>query len=585
MANRVIGLDLGQHNIALIELEVGFRSWELAGATIIPLPELEELDDEGAQPNGDQHDASTQPSAIDADGGSAESEAIDPDSQREAERQAKRLAAELYARRVKAALAPLVEDGRLSVDSINIQLAAREAYLETIELPFNQRRQIQPILIPQLDGRFPVDVSELHLDFTVGAQRGDQYQIFTAGVESELMRERLEMLSEAGIDPKIIDLGPFPLAVAYNAFYQDQPETAAIVDIGAESTNIIVLRHGAPDYIRTFINGGEDLTRALAECYDLPLERARAGKHSEGFIEAADSERDLSAEEAEIASTLQKAAMPLLRQLRRSLSAHASQAEAPAERIYLVGATARLPGLAEWISSSLNVEVIVPGPGKNVPLWDQVGEHAPQLMSALGLALRDSSQSKGSEINLRHGDFSFSGGYLWLVERLPALGGWTAAIVALLLLLLLGNILQIRAESKALDDALEQATTQLFGAPLLVPDRIISRLRQPAQGQDFLPNQTAWDVFKNVAAQVGDMQDDGYTLEARTIEVDMQRRLVDINGSASSAESVEELEARLQLKPCLRNVSRSSLSRSRDSDGFIFHLNAIASCSPAGDDL
>lgn len=585
MANRVIGLDLGQHNLALVELEVGYRRWLLAGATLIPLPEDDNDSDAQETPgeaSSEEHsDFSEEPTPTGPASASEDAEGapvVDP-RQEEKRRQAER-----YARRVQRALAPLIADGRLQADALHTQLAAQDAYLERLDLPFSQRRQIQPLLLPQLDGRFPVETEELHLDFTVGAEHGENHQVFASGIEPELLHQRIDMLKACEAEPKLIDLAPFPLATAYNAFYAGTPETAAVVDIGSETTNVLVLRHGKVDYVRSFTGGGEDLTRALAESYDLPLDRARDGKHQEGFLETSGNDRELTAEEAEIARTLRDALTPLLRQLRRSLSAHASRSVAPVERIYLVGASASLPGLREWLETGLGVATVVPGPDQGVGLWDQLGEHAPRLMTAMGLALRGSTQVQSSQFNFRHGAFAYRGGRAWLTERVPALGGWAGALAALLMLLLIGNIVQVRAESRALDRALEASTTELFGTPILSPDRVIARLGQPAAGQDFLPRLTAWSVFETIASQVGELQEDGYSIEARAVEVDMQRRLVDIRGVAESAESVEALEDRLSAMPCLRNVTRNALARSRDGEGFDFNLNGIASCAPPGED-
>ena len=568
MSTRVVGIDLREEALHLVRLEVRGKAVVIDAYRHVPLPPLDELDlanDEGPL----RDEATTPPQGTDLVG--EEDAALREGASGTREE----LGAQgTVAARVRVALCQLVAEGWLDVDAVHVHMPAAQLFVERLALPFSQRRQIEAVLLPQLDGRLPEDIEELHLDFHVGASLGDGHPIWAVALPGRAVEDRLRVFQEAGIEPRLLDAGPFAWLQLFAPLTQERAQPLALVDISRSATSIVVFHRGQVTFLRTLASGTKGLAQALVESFGWSEEVAREELALRRLDGPAEHEED------PVQALLDARAQALLKQIGRSLRAHASQEGEAVESIYLVGDEAGQPGLADLLQRELGVEVVLPE-AHNVPdAWRGLGEEPWRYLFAYALAMRALPVAGGSQFNLRRGPYAWRGDRAWLTERLPTLGAWAAAFVGALLLWAGGNALQISMEERRLEAALEQATTEVFGSPLLVPDRITQRLQSTSARPSFLPEMSAWDHFRAISGVIGDLQDEeAYELEARQIDVDLQRRLFDIRGEANSAESVEELAARLEGLRCLRQVTRNALSRSRSGEGFDFGLQGVASCA------
>lgn len=578
MGTRVLGLDIGHSAIKGVVLDVSFRNWEVLDAFVAPVRR-------NAASTGADHDTPAQGSTpVDSDS------AVGGDQDREAGVSGREEGDDAEPPALDeptlATLALLAAQGRLQAESIFTNLSLDEVFLTRTTLPFAGAREVEAVIRPQLEGRLPADIDELHIDFSVcGPAPNGENLLYAVAVQPERMGAWLAALDSVGLDPRGVDVAPFPLQTVAAAWTPPAGEAVAWIDIGAHRTGVLVTRDTHAEFAREFIGGGALVTSALAEAFGLALADAEEGKRREArILNAVMPPGEAPAPEAvEISETCRAAVQPLLKQIRRSLQAHASKAASPASRVVLCGGGASLQGLAELVEQQLGVpcETWTPTGPAATPT---VQTHGHQLAQALGLALRGVQGLAGSRFNLRRDDFAYTGSYEWLLGRLPALAVAGALIVLATMLLLAGTWTQLQAERRHLDNALEATSTEVFGAPLLVPERIQQRLSQGGGGLQFMPTVSAYDLFLGISSMVGELQSEGTVLEARSVEVDLSRRLFDVRGTAESADAVDRLETALGAHPCLRNLQRQSLQASRDGDGFDFGITGAAGCTRPDDE-
>lgn len=554
MANRVVGLDIGRYAVRAVVLQTGLRSWELVEAA-------EELIAQEPSPDAITGARETVEAAL---------EQGDDDLQPQLPPGAAEAIARLAAR------------GVLTADAVHVALPRDAAYVTQLDLPFSTEAQVRPVLLPQLDGRLPEEVDELHLDCMVGAPaRTGGFIVHAVAIQPARIATLLGELDALRLDPRLMDVEPFVQGTIANAVLGPSAAPIAMLEIGNDSSGLLILHEGRPQFSRTLPGGGEHITRALAQGFQLSLDRARDGKHREGHVDQ--TQRDASTlvgdDHARVGALCRDAMRGLVRQVRSSLLAHASLSAAPVSKIYVTGATATLPGLLEWMSGSLGVPTaLLPAQHAGWQATPGFGERLPSFSTALGLALRGVGRLDGSHLNLRHGPFAFRGGYELLRQRAGALGLGAAAIAASLLVLLSGQYAMQRAETRALEDALGTLTSEVFGEAITSPGSVRSRLELGASSLVLHPERSAFELFVDLANMVGDMQADGTTIEARTVSVDMGRFLFRLEGTSATAEAVDTLQGSIDDLPCFRNLQRNDLSSVPGGTGFRFSLQGAIDC-------
>jgi len=156
----------------------------------------------------------------------------------------------------------------------------------------------------------------------------------------------------------------------------------ALLNIGAQVTNINVLHQAQSIFTRDHYFGGQQLTESLAEAYGWDYgeaeQRLVQGNLPEDYT--------------------QRALEPFLRNLAlemgRSLDFYASnQPDHPVDWVVLSGGCALLPGITEALEEQLGLQVTIADPfaGMKMPRQGDARELrqvAPRLMVATGLALR-----------------------------------------------------------------------------------------------------------------------------------------------------------------------------------------------------
>jgi Tfp pilus assembly PilM family ATPase len=562
VANRVVGLELGRYSVKAVVLQVGFRTWELLEVAEelvqddVPVPEAASPASEG-----DEGDSVLPEPSVDGSG-----EGL------------------LLSAGILEAVRRLKQRGVLDGDATYVAAPRDFGYITPVVLPFNSPKEVEAVLRPQLDGKLPEEVDDLFLDWMSGGPATEGgFLIHTLAVREERMASLMADLLSVGVDARLMDVDPFHLATTVRGVLPTGSETVAILDIGAERSGLLILDGSRMDYARVVQGGGETITRALAAAFQLPLARARVGKHEGGFIDPPDlpagTERDK--DQLLIASTCRDAIKPLIRRLRESFHAHLTATHREVSRVYLCGGSSMLPGLDSYIGQSLGVpcEVLT----ADRPEFGRLADFpavSHRFAGALGLALRGVSGVQGSQFNLRKGRFSFRGSYDFLLGQLPSIA--VAAVILLVCggLFYASRVALLKAEQAALNETLEVLSEQTFGEVISNPSTIRSRLQSVGNGPSLRPENSAFHYFAEIADVVDLLQGDGARVDGRSIEVDLGNMTFTIEGTAAAAANVDRLEQELSQVSCMVGVERRDLRRDEQGE-FRFTVQGRVDCSRA----
>ena len=265
-------------------------------------------------------------------------------------------------------------------------VGGRDVIVKKIQMDRMKEGDAREVIRWEAEQHVPFDMANVELDFQIldPDAEGLQMNVLLVAAKRELVESRVSLLSEAGLDPGVIDVDAFAI---HNAFEINHPDAmqgvVGLVNIGHEVTNVNILEDGVPTLTRDLSVG----TRRFRE--DLQREKGLSAEDSEQVIQGAQPNPDLQgyveAHGEEIAVGVERAAAFL---------ATASRSAGGLARVYTSGGGARIPGLNEVLGTRLRVPVEVANPLGGLRVKDSVFETvdvdsiAPLLMLSVGLALR-----------------------------------------------------------------------------------------------------------------------------------------------------------------------------------------------------
>lgn len=159
-----------------------------------------------------------------------------------------------------------------------------------------------------------------------------------------------------------------------------------IIDMGAYSTDILVIDNNVPFSNRSINIGGLNISKAISRNLNIALPRAEQFKLDIGL-------GVLDSSTSEIPHTIEEAIEPIINEIKYTLTLFHGQSKKTVEKIILSGGSAMLINFAPYVARKLNIRVFVGDPWTRVrypvELKGVLQESAARFAIAVGLAMRD----------------------------------------------------------------------------------------------------------------------------------------------------------------------------------------------------
>lgn len=188
-----------------------------------------------------------------------------------------------------------------------IAVPSSSVITRTIPMPIEYgEEEIEVAIEVEASQYIPFPLEEIYIDFAVlGPSRAsrDSQDVMIVASRRENVDLRQEVLEEAGLKVPVVDVEAYAIenmfSVISNNLYFDSAQTGtderldnirtAIADIGYNTTTLYIFQGDKVVFTREQAYGCDQLTRTIAENYDLPKDRAelakRSGELSEDYAE------------------------------------------------------------------------------------------------------------------------------------------------------------------------------------------------------------------------------------------------------------------------------------------------------------
>jgi type IV pilus assembly protein PilM len=338
--NTTVGLDIGSHSIKLIELAREGDQVALAAAGSMPTP----------------------------------AKAITSTNQGDLEL-------------VAVAVKQLIKDTGTKSRNVNIALPESKVFTRVIEVPQLSPRELTSAIKWEAEQYIPLPLDQVNVDFTVlreSAQTGNnKMEVLLVAAPKSLIDKYLTIMELAeltvvGAETEII--------ATSRAVGRSIPnvKTVMVVSLGAQTSDIAILRSGILMFTRSVSAGGEALTRAIAQNLDFNLTQAEEYKRAYGL------QKDKL--EGKITTAVRPIMDTITNEIKRALAFYEEKnKDEHIETVMLSGGTSRLPGMVTYLAETLGVEVQLINPWIGIakdPRFNVLNPEGPNFCISVGLALR-----------------------------------------------------------------------------------------------------------------------------------------------------------------------------------------------------
>ncbi len=302
---------------------------------------------------------------------------------------------------VAAAIKQLWAQAKFSSNKVVVGVANQKVVVRQVDLPWLPANELKKALAFQVQDFIPMPVEQAILDlhpleeFT-NDSGGRMLRVLLVAAARDMVDSVLDAVQKAGLQPQMVDLTSFAVLralVTMDSTGLDSLQAEALVDVGANITNIVVHQGGVPRFVRILMMGGGDITDAVAERLGVPLDQAEAIKQETGMAIASGA---VDANPA--ARAIESTAGAFVEEVRGSLDYFMAQpGAARIGRLVLSGGGSRLAGLADRLASATRLPVQSARPmstlklGKTGLTPDQLAYVEPMVTVPVGLAMGVSS--------------------------------------------------------------------------------------------------------------------------------------------------------------------------------------------------
>ena len=278
-----------------------------------------------------------------------------------------------------------------STRSVAVALPPSHVITKKIIVPAGMREDELEVQVESEASQYiPFALEEVNLDFQVlgvAPSSPDEVEVLIAASRKEKVEDRVAVVEAAGLKTAVMDVESYAVLSALDLIEQQLPGggkgcVIAVADIGANTTNLMVLKDGQQLYAREQAFGGNQLTQDIARLFGMAFEEAEAEKRRNNLPENYETEL--------LRPFVENMALEVSRALQFFFT---STQFSKVDYIVLSGGCAALPGAEKAVATRTQADTRVANPFAGMTFSGKVSNKrlladASSLVTACGLALR-----------------------------------------------------------------------------------------------------------------------------------------------------------------------------------------------------
>lgn len=342
MAKSLLGLDIGSHSIKLVEIAQEDAKKTLLAAGSIPTP----------------------PNAL--------------SSPLQADHQA-----------VAVVIRQLMKEAGVKTSSVSLALPESQVFTRVIEVPALSTRELSSAISWEAEQYIPLPLDQVNIDYSIlrdAKETGtNKMDVLLVACPKTLLEKYLSIIEMAELIPVAVETEIIAASRSLVSSVSTIKGAVLLASLGAQTTDLAILRNGVIAFTRSIAAGGEALSRALVSGLDFNAAQAEEFKRTYGV--------EQNRLQGKIVTVVKPIMDTIVGEMKRAIAFYVQKyAGEKIEAVLLSGGTAKLPGMVVYMAQSLGIEVQQANPWVGV-IRDQrfrmLDSEGTTFAVAVGLALRD----------------------------------------------------------------------------------------------------------------------------------------------------------------------------------------------------
>ena len=280
----------------------------------------------------------------------------------------------------------LVEGLGVSARQVVTAVPGPSVIIKKARLQVRPDEDLETLLMIEAANFIPESIDNVSLDYQVIRHEETEVEVLLVAVRKDILAGFTMAISDAGLEPTIVDVDYFALENMYELNYESGPDdVVGLVNVGSRYSSINIVKGGVSTTTGDVQAGGHEITDTLVSSLGLSYDDAERAQAGESLGAELDPKVKAIVERGvdELADAINQS----LRFLCRTAS------DDPLQAVFVTGGGARIPGLIDRLGARLETPVEMANPFARV----QVGRHldavaleemGPSLGVAVGLGTR-----------------------------------------------------------------------------------------------------------------------------------------------------------------------------------------------------
>lgn len=432
----------------------------------------------------------------------------------------------------------------LKATSVLSSLSGDLVSWRTFFVPFRDRRRLDQTVPFELEAEVPFGLDEAIIDYHALHKDKNGTIVLAALVQRTDLEQHLALLAEAGVDPKIVDLGPLAALNVLRLVEKDLPDHFVYVGGAPQQLTVAVYRDKRLAGLRTIV---------------IPVPTADAETHEGNGRPAGEDEWGGG----------------VVNEIRWTLTVLNDGAIAPGTPCYVAGKGVQFDEIAQSLQSALELKTrrIEPRESARLPrdLKGDVGDFA----APLGLALREVVPNEALGLNFRRGEFAYQRAQEEVRRALWRSGALLAVVLSLVVANTFVEYSRMQAKARSLEAGVRDVVAQTLPEARRAPDPV-RLLREAIEDE-----KRKMAVLGDVAPLDGGTVVDAVRMVAlalpASIKIDADEFIMDpgsirMKAVTDSFESADAIKQKIAATDYFADVEVKDVKQSRDGQSVNFRL-------------
>lgn len=238
-----------------------------------------------------------------------------------------------------------------------VAIAGQSVIVRHLKMPKMSKEELANALHWEAERYIPFSIDEVNMDFDIIGEFEDSIEVMLVCAHNDIVYSHLRALDEAGVRPLSMDIQPFALMRAVGLENSKSETNVALLDIGAGTADLTIVKGGIPRFTRIVPVAGNNLTNNISNQLGISFDEAESAKirYGDAFFNFEGSHDSM---EVNVNYALQISLKELVMELRRSFDYYRLQQRNEEIRELVVsGGGSKLKNLIPFLEQELDISV------------------------------------------------------------------------------------------------------------------------------------------------------------------------------------------------------------------------------------